>query len=197
MRSIRELERHTNNLSIEIRSEIDDLCYDFYDEHDTCLVFHWNCYDTLRRISRDINDFNRNIKRIIELKSMAEEDDEWQRLDYLQDIYNEYSYYMDALINKRLKQTQLRFELNKINFMINQFERFDGFKENQNNFDNYISLLKIIQRCQSTYGIKINFQPKFNSKTFDVNKLEKEFKKKFINEQFNNMVLKFNIQEVL
>lgn len=67
--------------------------------------------------------------------------------------YNVLHYKLNDFINK------LNF---RRNFVENEIERFYGFNKNQNVYDNYLSIIKIIKRC-SLENINLNLSLDFNN----------------------------------
>lgn len=190
-------QRRLMNLLDEIRTWCGSIASDYYYPDDNDYVYNHNRYDTLMAIRRNPTDFERNHRRINELLNMADDDADYDDLSCLDHIFGEYEHFMSRQNDFEYRTSPLQKEFRKIRFIQNQLERFDGFKNNQNKFDNYISLLKIIQRYQIEFNEKIHLTPLFNSNNFDENIIRNELKEFFIDEKIKNIIFKYDVTELI
>ena len=149
-------------------------------------VFSQNKCMTSYKICDSPNDVDRNLRRLQKLRELCESQEETNIIESL------YSLYINYIRIKENRLNLLDEKLNNINRIYLELKRFDTFKEDQDVFDNYISLLKMQERLNSFVDINIDFKPKFISNKTTSAELEKEFKKE-ITYMFSNMIFKYNI----
>ena len=74
-------------------------------------------------------------------------------------------------------QELFRSKFNKISFLENQFRSFHSFCDEQNSYDNMISIVKILQRMKHHYGDEINIEYTFKKENHeDFSDIEKTIK---------------------
>ena len=141
---------------------------------------------TAYNICRNPKDINRNSRALEYLLHTYENQKEYDVLLKLHNIYSNY-----IRIEKNNVSKDIHKELMQINFIINEMTRLNTFKDNQNIFDNEISIIKIIERFNSSFNVKLNYKPIFNIDTFDIDKIQNDFyelnRNKFINIRLSMM----------
>ena len=122
---------------------------------------------------------NNNIGRLSTILNSlfenAHDEKEIEQIDRIKEILLEINpienKYYDVFLNNRNK-----FVL--INFINNQFRSFYSFCDNQNNYDNMISIIKILQRTKQHTGLEIKINYKFlkenHENFYDIEKYIKE-----------------------
>lgn len=126
-----------------------------------------------------------NKKRLEALRKNIGTEEELKLFKKLEYLYTEYErvYRQIYMLEERLQE---------INWFINEKRRFDGFKYNQNIFDNTISILKIINKYEMYFDKKISAKPNFDSAKKDTNNLD-NFINNIICNYFKNINLFYNI----
>ena len=104
-------------------------------------------------------------------KYCSENELEVKLITEIKNIFNERNSTMNQ-INRIKKIINFEHERIKIDFLKNQFRMFKSFKNNQNEYDNIISILKIFDRYQKTFNEKINTNFIFNNTNNDFGKIE-------------------------
>lgn len=153
------------------------------------MVYSRNKCMTSYAICDSPNDIDRNIKRLNRLIELIETEEEEIIIN---NLYLLYTRYLRIFHNN--KTSQLDDRLNNINKIFSELRRYDTFKNNQNVFDNFISLLKIQERLNYSRALNIVFKPDFVSDKTTSEDLEKTFREE-IEKQFKNIVFLYNIYE--
>ena len=147
--------------------------------------FENRCTSTYR-ICRNPKDIDRNLKVLEYLLNTYESQTEYDVLLKLHNIYSNY-----IRIERNSVSGNIHRELMQINYIINEMKRLNTFKDNQNIFDNEISVIKIIERFNNSFGVKLNYKPIFNIETFDIDKIQNDFyelnRNKFVNIRLSMM----------
>lgn len=140
----------------EIYEELKSKLFYMYDELYRCgslgatQVYSYNKCVTAREILDTLGhpeQIKRNLKR---LERMVEINDE-RDIEIVKQVYELFlKYYGDVDFIKYERVYKIPNDTkNKINIMRREFERYHGFCENQNPFDNMISLIKIYKRMEA------------------------------------------------
>lgn len=127
-------------------------------------VVNWSRKDTILHFIRSIQQHNfslttiemnkRRISKLFTTSLIREEDDD---LITLNKLYTE-------LVKERNQNNNIIKKLNEFKFILNEVKRFNSFKNNQDLFDNTISILKIIQDFEYSQRTKTSFRPDFDNK---------------------------------
>ena len=131
----------------------------------------------------------KNVERIEILLEAVNDEEEYEIINNLYNLYTRF------IRIKESKETRLDDKLCNINKIVYELRRYNTFKNNQNVFDNYISLLKINERLNHN-GIKINFKPEFKVNETTSKDLEIEFRK-YLEMDFKSIIWKVNLNNEL
>lgn len=125
-------------------------------------VFNYNKCVTAGEIKETftfIKSFNRNLKR---LNKMIEMDDS-RDIELLKEVKQLFLKLHERGIDSNTYNIRIPYKIyNSIMKTIYEFERYDGFCENQNSFDNMISIIKIHERL-SRYNNALKLNGEFDS----------------------------------
>ena len=134
------------------------------------------------------DDFDGNIERINKLLSFSQSETEREIIKGLKTLYLKYMDIMNKKFNYDFERRKKEI------FHIRNTLRYIRYRQNNNNpFDNYILLLEGLLDYKVEYD-KEFYKPKFNNKTFDLNKeIEKITLMNY--DLFKNMRFYYNITE--
>lgn len=121
------------------------------------------------------NNIGRFMSILNDLFNNAHQVDEKRILEEIKDLLKK----LNPIENNYFKITKLfKNKFDKILFLENQFRSFHSFCDEQNSYDNMISIIKILQRMKHQYGEEINIEYTFkkeNHESFsDIEKTIKE-----------------------
>lgn len=126
------------------------------------------------------NNIGRFMSILNDLFNNAHQVDEKRILEEIKDLLKELS----PIENNYYEITKLfKNKFNKILFLENQFRSFHSFCNDQNSYDNMISIIKILQRIKHQYGEEINIEYTFKKENHDdFSDIEKEIKESLYKE---------------
>lgn len=115
---------------------------------------------------------------LTELLNLWERTEDWEEEEAIENLIR-------GIQNQKTSETPLIKQLNR------ELRRYDGFKDNQNDFDNLLSLLKICNHLEINIDQKINLddidtndiinQMKYKTHLKEINKYEFENSQKTLN----------------
>lgn len=120
--------------------------------------------NNIGRFMSILNDLFENAHQINEIEALDEIKDLLKELNPIEKNYLE--------VHKLFKN-----KINKTLFLENQFRSFHSFCDEQNSYDNMISIIKILQRVKHHFGDEINIEYTFKKENHeDFSDIEKTIK---------------------
>lgn len=121
------------------------------------------------------NNIGRFMSILDDLFNNAHQKDEKRILEEIKDLLKQ----LNPIEENYMKIQELfKNRFNKISFLENQFRSFHSFCDEQNPYDNMISIVKILQRMKHHYGDEINIEYTFKKEFHaDFSDIEKTIKK--------------------
>ena len=128
------------------------------------------------------NNIGRFMSILDDLFNNAHQRDEKRILEEIKELLKQLNPIEENYMNI---QELFRSKFNKISFLENQFRSFHSFCDEQNSYDNMISIVKILQRMKHHYGDEINIEYTFKKENHeDFSDIEKTIKESLYKELY-------------
>ena len=126
------------------------------------------------------NNIGRFMSILDDLFNNAHQRDEKRILEEIKDLLKQ----INPIEKNYMKiQNLFKHKFDKILFLENQFRSFHSFCDEQNSYDNMISIVKILQRIKHQYGDEINIEYIFKKENHeDFSDIEKTIKESLYKE---------------